>query len=661
MTFSSEIKKFLYALRKKGVITEKYFVKSIDALKHSSTSDLNQLTPLLDMFRLSSFDEELLRLDESLLNIDNQMKAIIQAWEAGTLSKDEAKAILTNLVSQKKELIDKREQVQYRIQTSVSRLMSLKNDNNFDLEGFIEQLERDEEDGIAESSIQFRTLWSKYSSEDVEGGKLEYQSEKLDDVELEILKSLMVPISQEKGVIFDLDEVIQSIDHDEIIPSKSSLLDQETADLDLVVDHVEPLDSGSEQLPSSPWDLVGRIAYNDDKSSVGLFRPPIMSNGSVFLPVVKEESISLSKLKQVYKDVLNQSELDLEKVTTQQIRATIAKTLKVPEELALQPSIFNHWVGILGVEVVPAKPQLKKVWFVERSAINNVSSDYPTIKNEDLKQFSVPAWIPASGEEVTDSKHLGYKISGMAGSDFGTISGIMNKTPFGQCLIIKRDIPPSHLLDLFLKGLGKQNLAELRFSIAKKLNVGEGEVFSAENLWNLNNQERLLVSPHELASSYFSVLPAAAFTFTQKIQAKIGVYFHSIPETFRYLIGKPLVVMEEEQGMIYGFLVHQGKIFILWTPKNPNDLIREVGRKTSGQYVKRFQRRVSMALGISPEESLWPSNLARYFLNFIWLEEEQPLKEALSVIEKQFSLQKVSFSDVDEITKDGLKCVKNPG
>lgn len=663
LTFSSELKKFLYALRKKGIINEKYFVKSIDALQHSSKTDLNQLTPLLDMFRLSSIDGELQRLDQSLMNTDNKMKETIQAWEARSLSKDETKAVLTKLVSLKKELVHKREQIQYRIQTNVSRLRTLKNDFNFDLESFVSLLiEENYEKEIAEPLIKFRTLWPKYSSEDTERTELEYQPEKLDDVELEILRSLMVPISQEKGVIFDLEEVIQSIDHDMKKPSRSSLMehkDQVARDSD--TDLVKSLNSDKEQRHSSPWDLVGCIAYSDDKTSIGLFRPPIILNGTVFFPVVREKAISLSTLKQVYKDVLSQTELDLEKVTTLQIRKTIAKTLKVPEELALQPSIFNRWIGELGVEVVPAKPQLKKVWFVEGSNINNLSSEYPTIKNEEIKKLSVPAWIPASGEEVTDSGCLGHSIKGMAGSNFGTITGIMNKTPFGQCVIIKRNIPPSYLLDLFLKGLGKQNLAELRFSIAKKLNVGEGEVFSAENLWNLNNQERLLVSPHELASSYFSVLPAAAFTFTDRIQAKIGVFFHSIPETFRYLIGKPLVVIEEEQGKIYGFSVHQGKMIIHWTPKSPEELIREVGRKTSGQYVKRFQHRVSMALGISPDESLWPSNLARYFLNFIWLEEEQPLKEALSIIETEFSIQNVSFSDVNEITKDGLKCTKNLG
>ena len=81
---------------------------------------------------------------------------------------------------------------------------------------------------------------------------------------------------------------------------------------------------------------------------------------------------------------------------------------------------------------------------------------------------------------------------------YGTLAGIMRNTPFGEIFTIERKIPPSYVLDLFLVGLGIKNLAELRFSIAKTLKIGEGEVFLPENLWNLNNHERLLISPHEI-------------------------------------------------------------------------------------------------------------------------------------------------------------------
>ncbi|MHA2202552.1 MAG: hypothetical protein ACW991_02575, partial [Candidatus Hodarchaeales archaeon] len=252
--------------------------------------------------------------------------------------------------------------------------------------------------------------------------------------------------------------------------------------------------------------------------------------------------------------------------------------------------------------------------------------------------------------------HIGQKVIGMAGSDFGLIAGIMDETPFGQCLVIERKIPPSYLLDLFLKGLRKETLAELRLTIAKELNIGEREVFSAENLWLMSNQERLLISPQEITASYFTVLPAAAFNFSDKVRAKTGVYFHSVPETFRYLIGKPLLRTEEETGLIYGFSVHQGELAIIWSSKDPIEVIKRLGKKSSEQYVNRLRRRISLALDISYEKSIWPSNLARYFLNFIWMEEQLTLKKALTVIQERFSLQEVLFSEIKDISKDGLRC-----
>ncbi|MHA2245360.1 MAG: hypothetical protein ACXADY_10375 [Candidatus Hodarchaeales archaeon] len=661
LNFSSNLKKFLFNLRKKDIIDEKHFVHVLDELKSPSKTVQDQIIPLLDMFGLQYIDLELQRLNNPLLEIEAKIKETIQVWETGALSKKETKDVLTELVSQKNRLAHNQEKLQRRIQTKVSRLKILEKTSNFDLGGLISFfLQNEDLKKISSLGVEFSDIWAKYSTGEIKADDLKKGSETIDEVELEILKSLMVPITEDSRIIFDLDDVIQPIDRDKDL--SSSLLGyknqkEEYSD----EDRVDLLEVVQEKKVPSPWDLVGSVAYNLGKHPIGLFRPPIIVNGTVFLPIVKEKSLSLSILKEEYSDVLSQADLDLNVTTTQQIRTTIAKGLKVPEELALQPSFFNQWIGKIGVEASTAKPKLNKVMFVEIGSIDNFSSDIPIVKNGELKQIRIPAWIPASGGNVAKLTHIGQRIIGMARSDFGSIVGIMHETPFGQSMVIKRKIPPSYLLDLLLKGLGKQNLAELRFILAKKLNIGEGEAFSADNLWHINNQERFLISPHEIAVSYFAALPAAAFTFSEKIHAKIGVYFHSVPETFRYLIGKPLIGEKAKKQIIYGFSVDQGELYVLWSSKNAIDIIKELGRKSSEQYVNRFQRRISLALGIPHEESLWPSNLSRYFMNFIWMEEKQTLEEALSVIEERFYLKKVSFSEITEITKDGLKCKKNLG
>ena len=110
--------------------------------------------------------------------------------------------------------------------------------------------------------------------------------------------------------------------------------------------------------------------------------------------------------------------------------------------------------------------------------------------------MSLAAWIPAPSLPPSFPISVWKIVKGIAGTHFGTISGILPESPFGHSLLVGRVIPPSTILDRYLDGLNKQNLAELRFYLAKKLQIGEGEVFSANNLWKVNYQERLL--PQEM-------------------------------------------------------------------------------------------------------------------------------------------------------------------
>jgi hypothetical protein len=653
LTSPSNLRQFLIILREKELIDENQYIQTLDGLKGPFKINGNQFTPFLDIYGIKQLDTELQRLNQSMTNIDIKIKEVIHAWETKTLAKNETKKLLTELVAEQNKLIKNQEELQARIHKKILRMKSLEKTFNFDLERYVSTFLKTT--AIKEMGLllnEFKAIWSRYSTGIIPTDELK-QRPQLDDVELDILRALMVPIPESEKEIFNLDEVIQPIDQDESF--EITLLSRAQKEESIVEIQDEVLETKE---IISPWDLVGLIAYDPSKTPLGLFRPPIVVNELAYLPIVKEKPLTMSIIKREYRDLFNQVGFDLNVTTTQQIRNQIITALKIPEEFALYPSFFNQWVSELGLEVVPAKPQLAKAWFIEPDLVNKDSLELLTVKSEDLKKLSIPAWIPAKGGKTAQQDHIGQRIIGMAGSEFGFIAGIMHETPFGQCVIIERKIPPSYLLDLYLKGLGKKSLAELRLFIAKELDKEEGEAFSAENLWLICNQERLLISPHEITASYFSVLPATAFSFSDKILAKIGVYYHSVPETFRYLVGKALYKTEEETGLIYGFSVHQGELSILWSSENPIDIIKRLGKKTSDQYVNRLQRRISLALDISYEKSIWPSNLARYFMNFIWMEEQLTLQMALTVIKERFSLQEVLFSKITAISKDGLKCGK---
>ncbi len=660
LTDDPDLKKLLISLRKKGIINESTFIRNLDKMTSSSLAGHFQFVPLVDMIGVIDNDSELLVLENSLKNNKNEMKRVARDWEEENLSRDETKEKLTLLVQQQKHLIHDYESLQSRIMIKISRLRKLKKYSDLSIDDLISFLiHNSDDDQIKDLVNKFSDILIKYTEKRKPGEQDIQRQIELDTVEVDIINSLMTPIIEKAPIVFNLEEVIKPVE-DENFPSLLSESKKKKETSSNII-QPRPKQSYEKKIPPSLWNLVGNIAYNSSKNPLGIIRPPIVVDGKIYLPIVWEKSLQISLLKKQYSEIFEQTELNLELNTTQQIKTAIGETLKVPSEMALQPSIFNHWITEIGAKTIPAKPQLKKVKFVDEKAITNPNSDFQIIKDGDLEQIRIPAWIPAPGKGIAQSVQVNQDIQGMAGSNFGALYGIMRNTPFGEIFVIERKIPPSYILDLFLAGLGMQNLAGLRFSIAKTLKIGEGEVFLPENLWNINNHERLLISPHEILSSYFTVLPSDAFLVTNVIQAKIGVYFHSIPETFRYLIGKPLIKNENETGLIYGFSVDKGSFSILWSEKTSVDIIKGIGRKSSAQYVNRFQRRISMALGIPLDESLWPSNLARYFLNFIWIEENQSLKDELEKVEQQFSLKKVLFNDIGEITKDGLKCKTHPG
>ena len=220
-----------------------------------------------------------------------------------------------------------------------------------------------------------------------------------------------------------------------------------------------------------------------------------------------EKALTITRLKEKYSDVLKQGGIDLKTSTVEQIKETIATKMSVPEGISLQPSIFSQWITYLGLRAIPEKPVLSKVVFLnlEKLKTKNIDTSELVFSEDTLERnIKVPAWIPAPGKPSKHPLKIGDPIQGMSGSYFGQIRSHIDNSPFGPAILIKRDVPPSKVINTFLTGLSKKNLSELRFFIAKELNVGEGEVFNAENLWKVNNRERLLLSPHDILSSYYT-------------------------------------------------------------------------------------------------------------------------------------------------------------
>jgi hypothetical protein len=656
-----DLRKILMNLRTDKLIEENFLLTQLNKMEKLTKNQVENLQPpLLAIIQTVEQNQLIKELNSKMEQIESEIENIISAWESNKLTDDDARGRISHLVDSKQSYGLQREILNSFVKERLDHLSSIITDSGLNSHDFFISEYSGSRFKI-EDDIQnaFLEIWINYQSPDAEKGKLTDTLNVSEIIESDILKAFVSPVSEQNQVKFHLEEIIKPL---------PDIIGQEPVFQTSKIQQPNSRSSTSSQKESlipqiqvderNLWNGVGLVAFNLKEKPIGLIRAPIQVNKVYYLPIVLEESLSFSQIKSKYIFLLQDLGIDLNTTSTEEIQLKITETLKIPPQLAFQPSIFNEWLSLLTADFIPVKPKIANVWFLKTKNVQITSNNSVIIDESDLEKISLPAWIPGPSPPPSFTISIGHKIKGIGGSHFGEITGIMDQTPFGHSMIIQRPIPPSSLLDLFLQGLGKQNLAELRFFLAKKLKIGEGEVFSPNNFWKVNFQERLLLSPHEIAIAYYSIVPSCAFHMVTELKAKIGIFFHSISESLRFLIGKSLYKNEAHFGTIYGFKIEDNQLFVLYSPLSADQLVQQVGRKHSHQHVDRFRKRISLALAVPENESLWPNNLAVYYLNFIFpmREEFNLLPNTMAEIESKFALKLISFSEFDSITEDGLFC-----
>jgi hypothetical protein len=575
--------------------------------------------------------------------LESLIEDVISSWENTELSNDNARKKITHLVSSKQSLSKHQEHLTLTISTSVNQLQTM-----LDLSGIRSQdlFVKQNNKKIDEILNTCKSIWKRVQkSEILSTDSKELKS--LSIIETDILEAFLTPVSEQNQIKFELGELIKPLPEiisPQTLIQKSHKPDELTKTKHAITDQVDL------------WSFVGKIATTQQKIPLGLFRAPVRTQNQLYLPVVLEESVTFSEIKKKLGSKFDSFNIDPEDITTEEFQKIITSTLNIPLKLAFQPSFINEWLRVSKQKTVPFKPRIAKVRFLKGDKLKSTSEDSVSIDENDLEKIRLTAWIPAPSLTPSFTIEPGQTVNGMAGTHFGTVDGLMEKTPFGHLTLIKREIPPSSIIDQFLQGLAKRNLAELRFYLAKKLKIGEGEVFSADNLWTINYQERMLISPHELAISYYAMLPSSALFLNDGLKAKIGIYFHSLTESLRFLNGKALYKDNVIFGTIYGFKIFENQLMVLYSSLSGDELVQKVGRKHSQHHLDRFQKRVSLALAVPENESLMPNNLARYYMNFIWMEEFHSLTDAMVTVEDKFVIKQISFAEFNSITEDGLFC-----
>ncbi len=644
MSLEKDLRNILVKLRKNDLLDENILINRLNELESlRAINSKPSLEPFFAIVRIVDQNNKLERVKKKIVQVEGVIEDVISSWENTELSNDEARIKITNLVSSKQGLSKQQEQLTITISSSVNRFQTLS-----DLSGirpqdlFMTQNNKKIDDILS----AFKSIWEKFQKLDI----LSTDSKELKSlsiIETDILDAFVTPVSEQNQVKFELGELIKPLP--EII-SPQTLLPKNHQTIEFQKTEKHKLDQ------ADLWSFVGKIATTQQKIPLGLFRAPVITQNQSYFPIVLEESVTFSEIKKKLGSQFYSFNIDPENISTEEFQKVIASTLNIPLKLALQPSFINEWLRVSKQKTAPFKPRIANVRFLKSDKLKSTSKDSVSVNENDLEKIRLTAWIPAPSLAPSFTIEQGQTVSGMAGTHFGTVDGLMKKTPFGHVTLIKREIPPSSIIDQFLQGLVKRNLAELRFYLAKKLKIGEGEVFSADNLWTINYQERMLISPHELAISYYALLPSSALFSKDGLNAKIGIYFHSLTESLRFLNGKALYKDDVIFGTIYGFKIIQNQLMVLYSSLSGDELVQKVARKHSQHHLERFQKRVSLALAVTEKESLMPNNLARYYMNFIWMEEFHSLTEAMATVEDKFVINQISFAKFNSITEDGLFC-----
>ena len=658
MSLEKDLRRILMKLRKSKLIEENLLLDRLNELdKAFIDQNVTLSSPLLAMIQIVNYNDTVQNLDEDIDQIEKEIELIISSWEKKSLADDAARAQISKLVESNQFNITLKEKLILMINDKIKDLCLRIAEAGVNPDEFFSFSNSKAQSG-EENNIQqaFHAIWQQHKLNQIAETKGVHPPESLRRIESDILEAFLTPLSEHNQVKFQLDELIKPLPDimkkQPLVQSPSSLEEISETSEQLIAEAEQPMES------QDFWNPVGKIAYNSQKKPIGLIRAPIQVHDQIFFPVVIEESISFSRIKTKYSAPFRSINIDLNSDSTEEIQKVIAQALNIPPQMSFQPSFFNKWLSTHTNEIVPEKPRIVNVWFLNATKLQETDQGLITIDEKLLDKISLTAWIPAPSLSPSFPISEGDSVEGIGGTHFGIISGILTQSPFGHSVIVNRPIPPSSVLDIYLEGLNKQNLAELRFFLAKKLQIGEGEVFSANNLWKINYQERLLLSPHELAIAYYALVPSQAFQMEEGLKAKIGIYYHSISESLRYLIGKNIYKDNNRVGTIYGLKLINNQLFILYSSLSADQLVQQVGRKHSHHHLDRFQKRIALALAIPENESLKPNNLAIYYLNFIFpmKEEFNSLENSMSAVESQFALKPLSFSTFHSVTEEGLFC-----
>ncbi|MFB0545048.1 MAG: hypothetical protein ACETVN_04985, partial [Asgard group archaeon] len=415
------------------------------------------------------------------------------------------------------------------------------------------------------------------------------------------------------------------------------------------------------------WDIVDKIIINAQKRFIGFTGPPLLCKGSVTVPILVENEPSQESLNMFFETLyLGSFESDLEQ-RKEYLRSEISSFLEIPEYIALLPRYIRNYCTEKNIKC-PLKPeefkqkikgiitfqQIKR----ENGAIIVNEDDINLLNTNQREQLAKMKIVPFPISKIEERTLTKKPLISHFQKHLGIIIEILNHPNLGAILVYETFFPNKKILDQILKNLEKpmkssyeENLWYVRFTVSKKLNLGEGDALKPENLAKFCLLEKIPLTTQEVVSGYLKWVFMGFVSETMKDRVILKRNAFQKPIKHAYPLTCKQVVDQEENtlGTAIGITIEENE--------NGEELLLQYSTKTL-EALEKFKEEeleeeepaILNTLKESIETTLCPETIIKYAIEQGIITEKENYNQLLELL----GTKTIPLRKIIKITKDKI-------
>ena len=413
------------------------------------------------------------------------------------------------------------------------------------------------------------------------------------------------------------------------------------------------------------WDIVDKIIADAQKRFIGFTGPPLLHQGSITIPILIENEPSHESLDRVFETMHPGSfESDSEQ-RKEYLRSEISSFLKIPEYIALLPRYIRNYCAKKNIKC-PLKPEefkqkikgiisFQKIKRENGTIIAN-ENDINLLNTDQRKHLAKMKIVPFPISKIEEKTLTKKPLTSHLQKHLGTIIEILNHPNNGAILVYEAFYPDKKILDQTLKNLKKsikndyeEKLWYLRFSIAKKLNIGEGDALKPEILAKFCLLEQIPLPPHEVISGYLKWVFMGFISETMKDRVILKRNAFQKPIKHAYPVACKKVVDQEENplGTAIGITIEKNE--------NGEELVLQYSTKTLEEtaleeFEEEEKTNILNTLKESTETALCPETIIKYAIEKGIITEKENYNQLLELL----GTKTIPLKKIIKITNDKI-------